>query len=118
MNLNNENILRITGKANIPRPLTLGKQYDITASVECDSYKVIDENDGTTNTVYTLRLLSEVNLISEKELIKAEVKKNSMSQILRLVIRDLWLSENSGEDLQTYYEKYMRGVIDEIRNKI
>lgn len=113
--------IKISGTANIPRELKLGKNYDLTvAEVECRTSKDVVNDDETKDRVYTLKIseMSEIGIIGEKEIIKAR-KKASQSQVLRLTIKDYWkLYGQDFEDFISFYELEMGKIIDNYKNKL
>lgn len=110
----NENIVKISGKANVVSGLTLGKNYDLTiADVECRKCEEIPTDDGKVDRIYTLRLstLSEVSIISEKEIIKSKPKVKSQSQVLRWKIEQRWQDSGSDLEKEDFYIKEMSRII-------
>jgi hypothetical protein len=114
----NENRIKIKGSANIVNPLELGREYDITASCTCTDEKIVDNQDGSIDHIYSLKLVGNVNIISSKEIIKAEVKKSSMSACLRFWIRDWWISEGSIGELDLFYKEKMQEIIDGVKEHL
>ena len=112
----NENILKISGRANILSGLFIGKEYDLTiGSVECRKCEEIPTDNGTVDKIYTLRLsnLSEVNIISEKEIIKSKPKVKTQSQALRWKIEQKWQESGSELEKEDFYIKEMSRIISE-----
>jgi len=110
----NENILKISGRANIISGLTIGKIYDLTISeLECRKSEEIPTDSGTVDKIYTLRLsnLSEVNIISEKEIIKSKPKVKTQSQALRWKIEQRWQDTGSDLEKEDFYIKEMSRII-------
>jgi hypothetical protein len=110
----NEHVLKISGKANILSGLTIGKNYDITVGdLECRKCEEIPTDSGKVDKTYTLRLsnLSEVNIISEKEVIKSTQKTRSQSQVLRWEIEKRWQESGSELEKEDFYIKEMSRVI-------
>ena len=110
----NENQLKISGRCNILSGLTLGKEYDITISnLECRKSEDIPNDNGTKNTIYTLRIsnLSDVSIISENEIIKSKQKTKTQSQVLRMKIEERWEQGCFGGDKEAFYVKEMSRII-------
>lgn len=111
----NENILKISGRANILSGLQIGKDYDLTISnAECRKCEEIPTDNGTVDKIYTLRLsnLSEINVISENDIIKSKSKK-TQSQILRWKIEQKWQETGSELDKEDFYTSEMSRIINE-----
>lgn len=114
----NEHRIKLSGTANIPKPLEMDREYDLTVShVECDSDQGISNQNGTKDLVFRLKLskLSEVNIISSGEIIKA-TKKGSQSQTLRFVLNGL--ADKYGEDREDYYNQQMAQIIEDKKNEL
>jgi len=110
----NENQLKISGRCNILSGLRLGKNYDLTiANVECRKSEDIPTDDGSKNVIYTLKIspLSEVNIISEGEIIQTKKKKVTQSQVLRMKIEERWEQSGSSLDREDFYTKEMTRII-------
>ena len=108
---NNELKIRLSGTANIRKPLELGKTYDMTVKeIECREAKEMPNDDGTKNTVYKLVIneLSEVTIISEKECNVAK-KLNSQSKKLRWIIEQR--ADDKGVEREYFYNERMNEII-------
>ena len=115
----NEYKLKLSGTANLPKPLDLDKEYDLTIS--CAEVRNSTDNptqDGMINRVFKLAIseMSEVNIISSKEIIRASKKKFSQSQALRRIIEGRWEEDEQG-DKEDYYKHEMSIIIDEYKTK-
>lgn len=110
----NEHQIKLMGKANVISGLENGKSYDITVSdVSVRKIEELDNDNGTYNRVAVLRLseLSEVNIISDKEIIPTKKKKSSQSQVLRMKIEERWEQMGSEMDKEDFYTKEMTRII-------
>lgn len=118
----NEIKIRLSGTASINQPLDLCKNYDISISnAEVRKVEEVPNDDGTADKIYKIAIssFSEVTLIGEKEMIKAEVRKGSQSQILRKVITELWEQQHAGEiDKEEFYKNYMAAIIETVKEKL
>jgi hypothetical protein len=112
----NENQLKITGRSNIMSGLTIGKSYDLTiGDCECRKSEEIPNDNETLNKIFTLRLseMSEVSIISEKEIIKSKPKVKTQSQTLRWKIEQRWQDTGSDLEKEDFYIKEMSRIISE-----
>jgi len=110
----NEHQVKLSGKCNVLSGLENGKNYDLTISeAEVRKIEEVPCDDGSYNRVATLRIseLSELNIISEKEVVKSKGKK-SQSQILRWKIEQRWEELGEGEK-EDFYIKEMSRIINE-----
>ena len=118
----NEKSIRLSGTANIRKELELEKNYDLTISnAEVRKVEQIGNNDGTYDKIFHLRIsvMSEVNIIGDKELIKAK-PKGTQSQMLRAIIRLLWEQQYQGdyEDFENFYKEELTKLIDSYKEKL
>ena len=117
--MTNEIQLKITGSANIPNGLELGKEYDLTLSnVECRKSEEHPNDDGSVNKVFTVKLspFSEVNIISEKEIIKGKAKGGSMSQVIRrFICFDLYAAESPNCTPDEFYQKIQSEFLESLK---
>src|SRR3990167_7752882 len=114
----NEHILKITGSANIPLELFNGNDYQVLA--DCSVVEVADKNneDGTVRRCYKLKMFGEVQLSEKGQTpIKAKVKGQSPSQLLRYALHRSWNIQPEGDDFETYYESRLREIIKEVDNE-
>jgi len=120
MNLNEQKI-RLSGVANILKELQLNKSYDLTLTkAEIREIKDIPNDDGTFDRIFKLTIseLSEVNVITENDIIKCK-KKGSQSQMLRRVLMELWEQQYQGEtDFDSFYKKEIGKTIEVYKEQI
>jgi len=117
----NEHQIKLSGKANVISGLTNGKNYDLTISdVSVRKIEEVDNDNGTYNRVANLKIseLSEVNIISEKEIIKSKKKTTTQSQVLRFIIESVWEKSENGIEKEDFYKKEMSYIIDHYKKTI
>ena len=109
----NEYILKLTGKATLPEALELGNSYKITIDGEITTATDSNNQDGTLNRIYRFEpILCEV-LKDNGSTIKAkDIRKRS--QQLRNGLWKKWKNENVEIDFETYYDRKMLSIIQEI----
>lgn len=116
----NERSIKITGTANIPEDLTNGKEYALTISAaEVRTVSDTPTDDGKINRTFTLKLsnFSEVNFISEREVVKGSAK-GKQSVALRRAIENLFdINQPEGFDKESYYQHRMSKIIDEVNRE-
>jgi hypothetical protein len=112
----NENQIKLSGKCNVLSGLKNDKEYDLTIS-NAQVVKIEEDplGNGTYNRVAKLKIseLSEVNIISEKEIIKSKPKIKTQSQALRWKIEQKWQDTGSDLDKEDFYIKEMSRIITE-----
>ena len=112
----NEFILRISGSATLEKELEIDKNYSILIDEsECNKITDSSNSDGSCNRIFTLKLISGINIVKEGEIIRAEAKKKSMSQILRFQLQKLWDAgiKDEEEIFQKFYEQRIQSFIDD-----
>lgn len=112
----NEYKIRISGVANIPRPLINGCGYDLELNdVEVRKIERIPNDDGTENEVASLKIseLTEIIIKSGDKQIKGK-KKGSQAKVLRFYIEKE--AERQGIDTEKYYQEEMSKLIDKYKN--
>ncbi|MBU2572331.1 MAG: hypothetical protein KJ725_20320 [Gammaproteobacteria bacterium] len=118
----NEIKVKISGSACANNHFGLSKNYDLTISeVEVKSKEVFDNEDGTNDTVYKIKLTpySIVNAINEKEFITGKPKKGSQSQKQRMAYLELYNQQYSGQcDFEEFYNKETNKVIEDIEARL
>ena len=115
----NEKKIKIVGVANIPKELELGNVVDLTISdVDIDSSQDNDNYDSTFDRTFKLKISekSEINIISEKEIIRAK-KKGGQSKLLRWEIQKIWEREGEEGDFEDFYTSKMTEIINNIKNE-
>lgn len=113
----NENRLRLSGTANLSKPLTLNSNYDmIIKNGEVRSSKKVINDDGSYDEIYQLVItpLTEIEIVGNNEIVKAQ-KKGTMSQVLRREIID-W-ADDEGKDRETFYQEKMITIINEVKER-
>ena len=117
----NERIIKITGSANIVDELEISHDYDITLKCNCINENKIDNQNGTYDMIYKLKIHSEMQVIDKGGKILKALPKNqrTKSQHLRLKIQQLWDMEFKEQyESEQFYEMYMDKFIDHIRKRI
>lgn len=116
---NNELKIKLSGIANIPTNLFLGDVYDLTISnAEVRELKDTPNDNGSWDRVYKLVIseMSEVNIISAKEIIKAK-KRGGQSKLLRYRIQQKWEEEGGEGEFENFYISKMTEIIASLINE-
>ena len=112
----NEHQVKLSGKCNILSGLTNAKTYDLTISnAEVRKIEETPNDDETYNRVAVLKIsdLSEINIISEGEIVKSKPKVKTQSQVLRWKIEQKWQDTGSDLEKEDFYIKEMSRIISE-----
>ena len=91
----NEHILKLTGKVTLPKPLSLGKTYEVVVKGDVTEVRDIDNQDGTFNREFKFEPLT-VEVVNDKgDSMKAREKgTTSKKQRGR---HHFWAEENNNE---------------------
>jgi hypothetical protein len=112
------NMVKMSWRVNIPSPLRLQKEYDLTiGNVECRKVEDVPNDDWSISKIFTLKIswLSEVNIISERELVQSQ-KKWSQSQLQKLLILDI--ADKLWVDRESYYTQRMSDNIKRLEEEL
>jgi hypothetical protein len=107
--------IKLTGVANIPRPLKLGCSYDLEIKeVECRKTEQVPNDDGSMDEIAKLQIseLSEVVLKSGDKTMKAK-QKGGQSKLYRYLLQQL--AEKKGLDPDKFYADKMASLIDGVK---
>jgi hypothetical protein len=112
----NEHKIRLSGTANIERPLDMSKTYGfLIDNAEIRKIEALTNDDGTYNKIFHIKIseLSQVQIINGKEIIKAKIK-GSPSQKLRNAL----FYNYQGDDFEKFYQDFMCNLIVDVENLI
>jgi len=99
----NENIIALTGKANIPVPLTLGEAYTIELTGEVASETKLPNHDGTQNTIFRFKPIIALIKSEHGEVIKTKDLRNN-SVKFRKSCWKVWAENNVSGDFEDFYD--------------
>ena len=101
----NEQVIKIVGSANIDKELSLSHDYTIGLTANCYRVEKIDNENGSYDLVYKLKLLGQVVVENDKGQKLVAKVRGSLSQRLR------WLIEQAGLD----YEQEMNKIMEQFK---
>lgn len=97
--------IKLTGKANIPEELQIGKSYSIANNVEITQEQKINNQDGTFDVVYKAEVLTTEILKDNGQTIKAkDTRQNSVK--IRKVLFAIWSSKETSVPFDVLYDKF------------
>lgn len=106
----NEHILKISGKATLPKELSLGHNYKITTDGEITTITDSTNQDGTLDKIYKFEpILCEI-LGDNGESIKAKDTRKRSQQLRSVIVRN-WRESNSALEQDDFYDREMLGLI-------
>ena len=107
-------ILRMTGKAEIEKPLNLSEGYKLNVEGEIVSITEADNYDGSHSKIYKFKPIRAEIETEKGEIIKVKDTR-SYSQKLRRMITWLWENNpNDPQDSETAYERTMNFIISDV----
>ncbi len=108
--------LKLTGKAEIPKALSIDSNYQLTLQGTIISSSDHSNQDGTASRVYVFKPVL-ISLIDERgETIKVKDMRK-MSQKLRGLLFREWQESGEKIDADEFYEREMGSIISERMNK-
>lgn len=97
-------VLKLTGKAELPKPIDLGQNYHIALSGSVRTATDADNDDGTLTRIYTFKPI-KVELLNELgETIKAKDTRSN-SQLIRSLLYKKWVNAGSDISFDTFYDQ-------------
>jgi hypothetical protein len=106
----NEHILKLSGRANIPQGLFIGKAYKISIDGEVTSTTDSNNQDGTCNRVYKYEPITVEIKNEYGDTIKTkDVRKRSVQ--VRKTLWKFWMTSGTDMDFETFYDECMKRVI-------
>jgi len=103
-------VLKLTGKAELPKPLTIGHNYEIKLNGSITGINKSDNNDGSFTYYHKFEPIL-VEVITEKgERIKAKDTRRK-SQMLRSCIWKTWQDSKKNIEFEKYYDDRMSQII-------
>ncbi|MHC1728041.1 MAG: hypothetical protein AB9866_18905 [Syntrophobacteraceae bacterium] len=108
MNKINEHMLKITGAATLEEELTFGKDYKLDLVGSVISIKEKDNDDGTVDRTYSLRLANAIIQDERKSILVKD--KTRQSQMLRGAIYHLQQEVGSQEGEEEFYARVMATI--------
>ena|SRR3990167_5746658 len=110
--LENEYYVRLSGKANIPEPLEIGRNYKLITSGTITSFTESDLNDGR-HVIYYKYAPILVELVDDLgESIRAKDTR-SLSSLFRARMWKWWSNSPQGLEFDQFYETLMQRMIQQ-----
>lgn len=103
-------ILRLQGKAELPRAITIGSNYHISLEGSITNFTQSDNEDGTHNRLYTFKPIKVELLDPLGEAIKLKDAR-SKSQLLRSRFWAIWKNQNISMPFEQWYDALMDNII-------
>ena len=103
-------VIKLTGKAELPKPLTIGHNIHVSLEGSIISETISDNDDGTKTHYFSFRPIIVETLTEKGERIRAKDTR-SRSQQLRSLLFKRWREENGSKEFEQYYDEKMLEII-------
>lgn len=105
--------IKLSGKAELPKPLDMGNNYDVSLSGSVTRVAEHDNEDGTAVREYNFKAIRVEVLTPTGESIKAKDTRSN-SQLLRSLLWKKWVNAASNIPFEDYYQKFTYGVMRDV----
>lgn len=112
MEVINSHILRLQGKAELPRAVTIGSNYHISLEGSITNFTQSDNEDGTHNRTYTFKPIKVSLLDPLGETLQLKDAR-SKSQLLRGRFFGIWRTQNINMPFEQWYDSVMDAIIND-----
>lgn len=99
-------ILRLQGKAELPREIEIGNNYHISLEGSITNFTESDNDDGSHSRTYTFKPVKVELLDPTGETLKLKDAR-SKSQIFRARCWAIWKEQNAPESFEVFYDRFM-----------
>lgn len=103
-------ILRLQGKAELPREVKIGSNYHISLEGSITNFTQSDNEDGTHNRTYTFKPIKVALLDPLGETLQLKDAR-SKSQLLRGRFFGIWRTQNINMPFEQWYDAVMDAII-------
>jgi hypothetical protein len=103
-------ILKLQGKAELPREIEIGQNYHISLEGGVPSFSETDNEDGTHSRVYTFRPI-KIDLLDPKGNSLKLKDTRSKSQLFRARVWSAWKDRPDNLTFEEYYDGLMDNLI-------
>lgn len=108
----NDYFVRLSGKANIPEPLEIGKNYKLVTQGTVTSFTESDLNDGRHVIYYKYVPITMETIDDLGEAIRAKDTR-SLSSLFRARLWKEWNKNPEGRTFEEFYETVMQRLIQD-----
>ena len=103
-------VLKLTGKADLPKPIDLGNNYHISLSGSIRTSTDADNDDGTLTRIYAFKPVKVELLEPTGETIKLKDTR-SQSQLIRSLLYKKWVNAASPLSFEDFYDKVTGAIM-------
>lgn len=106
----NSHILRLQGKAELPRAIDIGSNYHVSLEGSITNFTESSNDDGTHDRIYTFKPVKLELLDPRGETLKLKDAR-SKSQLWRARVWAVWKEQNIGMPFEKWYDSVMDNMI-------
>lgn len=103
-------ILKLVGKAELPKPIDIGQNYHISLSGAIRTATDSDNDDGTVSRIYSFKPVKVELLDPLGETIKLKDTRSN-SQLIRSLLYKKWVNAASPLSFDEYYDKVSSSIM-------
>lgn len=109
--MNDTHLIKISGKAELPKPIDIGHNFRVALSGSVTSVNKSDNENGEFTFTYLFKPITVEVLTALGETIKAKDTR-SASQLLRARFWAIWKNGNYPDNFDTWYQKLMIKLLE------
>lgn len=108
--MNDTHLLKISGKAELPKPVDIGHNYRVSVEGSVVSVNKSDNENGEFTYTYTFKPVNMELLTDKGEMLKLKDTRTS-SQLLRAKLWSVWKNGKNPENFDTWYQRLMMNLL-------
>lgn len=113
----NSHVLQMTGKCELPEPVSIGHNYTVTLKGSVTSQRESDNDDGTHNMTYTFKPVTGEVLTEDGASLKLKDNRSN-SQLMRALLYKIWLNAASSEPFEDFYDRMCMGMMRDMNELV
>lgn len=107
--------VKITGKANIPTPLSIGHNFRLAADCSVTQEQRIDNNDGSFDVVYKVEPVTVEVTKDNGEVVRARDPRRNSQKVRNALYRE-WGFSGEAIDFDAFYDVCTNIIIKNVTN--
>lgn len=108
--MNDNHVLRLTGKAELPEAIQQGHNYHVSIEGSIDAVTQSDNHDGTYTYSYRFKPVKVDLLNAQGQTIRAKDTRGK-SQLLRARLWKVWTNNDDGLEFNDWYDRLMNNLV-------
>lgn len=111
--MNEHYFIKIIGKANIPTPLSIGHNYNVTMDCSITAENKVDNEDSTFDIIYKVEPVTATIQKDNGEVVKAKDPRKNSTKI-RNYLHRIWSERDIGLDFEDYYTTVTNKILRDL----